>query len=75
MRNFTHKFNSLFDLQSAFPTEKSCIKFLEQTRWHGNVISPFDPTSKVYRRSDGSYRCKNSGKNFNVRIGTIFESS
>ena len=46
MRNFTHKFNSLFDLQSAFPTEKSCIKFLEQTRWHGNVISPFDPTSK-----------------------------
>ena len=75
MRNFTHKFNSLFDLQSAFPTEKSCIKFLEQIRWHGNVISPFDPTSKVYKRSDGSYRCKNTGKNFNVRIGTIFESS
>ena len=75
MRNFTLKFNSLFDLQAAFPTEKSCIKFLEQTRWHRNVISPFDPTSKVYRRSYGSYRCKNSGKNFNVRIGTIFESS
>ncbi|SUB96138.1 Transposase and inactivated derivatives [Prevotella intermedia] len=75
MRNFTLKFNSLFDLQAAFPTEKSCIRFLEQIRWNGNVISPFSPASKVYKRNDGSYRCKNSGKNFNARIGTIFESS
>lgn len=75
MRNFTLKFNSLFDLRAAFPTEKSCIRFLEQIRWNGNIISPFDPTSKVYKRNDGSYRCKNSGKNFNARIGTIFESS
>lgn len=37
--------------------------------------SPYDPTSKVYKRGDGMYRCYNTGKNFNVRVGTIFENS
>jgi len=70
------KFNSLFDLLQAFPTEKSCIKYLERKRWENNVaISPYDPTSKVYNRGDGMYRCKNTGKNFNVKIGTMFEGS
>jgi hypothetical protein len=31
--------------------------------------------SKVYTRGDGMCRCKNTGKNFNVRIGTLFEGS
>jgi hypothetical protein len=31
--------------------------------------------SKVYNRGDGMYRYKNTGKNFNVRIGTMFEGS
>lgn len=26
-------------------------------------------------RGDGMYRCKNTGKNSNVRIGTMFEGS
>lgn len=39
------------------------------------MISPYDPISKVYHRGDGMYRCKNTGKNFNVRIGTIFEGT
>ncbi len=42
-----NKFTSLYDLQKAFPTEKSCIKFLELIRWNDNVISPYDETSKV----------------------------
>lgn len=59
----------------AFPTESSCIRFLEKKLWSNGIISPFDPTSKVYKRGDGMYRCKNTGKNFNVRNGTIFENS
>lgn len=70
------KFNSLYDLLEAFPTEESCIKYLEQQRWaNGIPVPPYDPTSKVYNRGDGMYRCKNMGKNFNVRIGTMFESA
>ena len=68
-------FNSLYDLFEAFPTEASCIAFLENKRWENGVVSPYDPTSKVYHRGDGNYRCKNTDKNFNVRVGTIFEGT
>lgn len=68
----TFKFNSLFDILTAFPSEESCIKYLESWRWKDGVVSPYDPTSKVYNRGDGNYRCKNTGKNFNVRTNTIF---
>ena len=68
-------FTSLFDLQKAFPTEKACIKYLELIRWNGKVVSPFDETSKVYKCRGNMYRCKNTGKYFNVRKMTLFEAS
>ena len=39
-------FNSIIDIVKAFPTEQSCIEHLESLRWNGNVVSPFDATSK-----------------------------
>ena len=67
-------FNSAFTLMQVFNTEKKCIRYLESKLWkNSEPVSPYDPTSKVYRRGDGMYRCKNTGKNFNVRIGTLFE--
>lgn len=72
----TGEFKSLLDLLQAFPDEQSCIRYLEKQLWpNGEPVSPYDPMSKVYRRGDGMYRCKNTGKNFNIRIGTIFEGS
>jgi transposase-like protein len=68
-------FKSLFDLRQALPTEQACIKHYEQLRWPNGVISPFDPTSKVYYYRNRKYRCKNTGRNFNVKTGTIFENS
>lgn len=71
----TSNFKSLADLFLAFPTEESCIDYLEKTRWTNGVISPFDSTSKVYNYGNGKYRCKNTGKNFNVKTGTLFEAT
>lgn len=68
-------FNSLVELFEAFPDEQSCINHLEWLRWHGDVISPFDSTSVVYRCKDNKYRCKNTGKYFNVKTNTLFDSS
>lgn len=62
-------------MQKAFPTEKSCIKFLELVRWNGNVISPYDETSKVYKCKGNNYKCKNTGKYFNVITNTLLEAS
>ena len=67
-------FNSLFELMEAFPTEESCIRYLEDLRWKDGVISPFDPDSKVYTCAKG-YKCKNTGKLFNVKTGTLFEGT
>ena len=69
------QFKSIFDLLKAFPDEQSCINHLERLRWDGNVVSPFSENSKVYKCANNKYKCKNTGKYFNVRTNTIFDSS
>ncbi len=68
-------FTSVIDLFNAFPTEQSCIDYLEVQRWNGIVISPFDATSVVYKCKDNKYRCKNTGKYFNVKTNTLFDNT
>ena len=68
-------FTSPYDLLQTFPNEQVCIEHLQNLRWNGDVISPFDSTSKVYKCKDNKFRCKNTGKYFNVRTGTLFDSS
>ncbi len=62
-------------LVEAFETEQKCIDHLEALRWNGNIISPFDPTSRVYFCSKNTYKCRNSGKYFNVKTGTLFHNT
>ena len=69
------EFKSILDLIKAFPDEQTCINHLEQLRWNGNVISPFDATSKVYVCKGNKYKCKNTGKYFNVRTATLFDNT
>lgn len=69
------EFKSIFDLLKAFPTEQSCIDHLEKLSWNGNPVSPFDPESKVYKCANNKYRCKNTGKYFNVKTNTIFDNT
>ena len=65
MNIFTDEIKSVIDLIKAFPTEDSCMKYLEKIRWNGVVVSPFDMSSKVYKCKGYNYRCKNTGKYFN----------
>lgn len=69
------EFKSIFDLLKAFPNEQSCIDHLERLRWNGTVVSPFDENSKVYKCAGNKYKCKNTGKYFNVRTNTIFDNT
>lgn len=68
-------FNSILELIQAFPTEQSCIDHLEELRWNGNVVSPFDESSKVYNCKGNRYKCKNTGKYFNVKTATLFDNT
>lgn len=69
------RFESVYDLLSVFTDEQACVDYLTLQRWQGNIISPFDPYSKVYVCKDNRYRCKNTGKYFNVKTNTLFEGS
>lgn len=69
------QFNSIIELIKAFPNEQACINHLEAIRWDGNVVSPFDPSSTVYKCKGNKYRCKNTKKYFNVKTATLFDNS
>jgi hypothetical protein len=71
----TPQFRSIPELLKVFPTEQECIKYFEKLRWRGIITSPFDPTSKVYKCKNSKYKCRNTNKYFNVKTGTVFESS
>ncbi|MCL9807244.1 IS1595 family transposase [Flavobacterium amniphilum] len=68
-------YKSILDIVKDFPNEQSCIDHLEILRWNGNVISPFDSSSKIYKCKNNKYRCKNTGKYFNVKTNTIFDNT
>ena len=68
-------FNSISEILKTFPDEQSCIDHLEVLRWGGNIVSPFDASSKVYKCKNSRYRCKNTGKYFNVKTNTIFDNT
>ncbi len=72
---FNQEVKSVLDLIKAFPDEQSCIDHLELLRWNGDVVSPFDSTSKVYKCKGNKYKCKNTGKYFNVKTNTIFDNT
>lgn len=73
--NLTDEFSNIIELVQYFKDEATCKEFLERHRWPEGVVSPFDPTSTVYKCANGLYRCKNTEKYFNVRTGTIFEGT
>ncbi|MCD7850859.1 MAG: IS1595 family transposase [Parabacteroides sp.] len=68
-------FKNILELLDFFSDETACIEYLEWKRWKNGVISPFDPTSTVYKCKNNRYKCKNTGKYFNVKTGTFFENS
>ncbi len=68
-------FNSIIDLLKSFPDEQTCIDHLEKIRWNSNPVSPFDISSKVYDCKGNKYKCKNTGKYFNVRTSTLFDNT
>ena len=69
------KRNGFILFTESFPDEESCIRYFEEMRWNGKVVSPFDPSSKVYKCSNGKYKCKNTGRYFDVKTGTPFANT
>lgn len=63
------------DFVTVFDTEQACIDHLELLRWGGDVISPFDELSVVYKCKNNRYHCHNTKKYFNVKTNTLFHNT
>ncbi len=69
------EFKSILELVQFFSKEQTCIDYLEELRWNGCPVSPFDSNSKIYKCKNNRYRCKNTGKYFNVKTNTLFDNT
>lgn len=66
------RFKSLEDLDVAFPTEESCVRFLELLKWgDGYPISPYDKEAKV-KIKGRKYFCCSTNRTFDAKTKTIF---
>lgn len=72
--------SSLIKLFKKFPTEESCIAFLESIRWKGGIICPYCGSVKTCNhntkvsetRNAKRHQCQDCHKSFSVTVGTIF---
>lgn len=72
------KFTNLVQLFSYFNNEQICRDYLETIRWNGNITCPYDDCKhdKAFKYANGkTYCCAKCGRQFSVRVGTIFENS
>ena len=70
----------LVKLFKKFPTEESCIEFLENIRWKDGVIYPYCGSVKTCNhitkvsdtRNAKRHQCQDCHKSFSVTVGTTF---
>ncbi len=66
----------IIEVFERFPDKASCIKHLEQVRWHNKPRCPYCG-SPNYSNMKGEYRyhCNTCNTSFSVTVGTIFHNS
>lgn len=70
------KFNSLYDLQAAFPTEMSCLDHLMKAVHSSNQVCPYCTNNKLYIiETRKLFKCSKCKRQISPRVGTIFEDS
>ncbi len=69
---------SVYKLMELFPNETAARTYLERRRWKGSVSCPACGSLSIYTRTgkrEGMFDCRECGKYFSVRTGSIFEKS
>jgi len=64
---------NIVQIFERFPSQESCIKYLEQTRWDGVPQCPYcKAENNTPRPSEMRYWCNNCQRSFSVTVRTIF---
>ncbi len=72
---YLSQFRSFSALDKHFSTEKKCIDYLAEQRWHGKPVCPYCGCTTIYHRKDGRYACKDCQNTFSVLVGTVFQDT
>ncbi len=66
----------LQQLHIRFPTEETCVAFLERTRWNGHIVCPYCDGSNVTAvPSEQRHHCNRCKASFSVTVKTFFHNS
>lgn len=70
---------NILQIAERFPTEESCLEYLEEVRWKGSSACPFCGHDDVVRKKEnalvGRWNCRNCLSSFKVTSGTIFQGT
>lgn len=67
---------NIIQVHKRFPTQKDCIKHLENVRWKGTPQCPYCNATRVSKiPKEQRYRCNNCNTSFSVLVRTIFHKT
>lgn len=69
--------NSLIEVTKKFSDKQTCVDYLTNIRWNGNVVCTYCKHDKVYelKGKNKRFKCASCRKQFSAIKGTIFENS
>ncbi len=67
---------NIIQIFNKFPTQESCISYLESVRWNGVPRCPYcNSTNQSPLKEKQRYHCNNCNTSFSVTVGTIFHQT
>jgi transposase-like protein len=64
---------NIIEIYKKFPTEKDCIKHLEQVRWNSKPTCPYCKSTKsTTLPAESRHHCNNCNTSYSVTVATIF---
>ena len=64
-----------YKIVKKFPTQRSCISYMEKLRWNGVPICPYCGSQKSSQRGDLRHQCNSCNRSYSVLVGSIFENT
>jgi len=71
---------NIVEVFQKFPTQESCITFLEKTRWNDKPQCPYCDGHKISKHASsdrvmGRWQCQSCNKAFSVTVNTLFHKT
>lgn len=67
---------NIIKIYKTFPTQESCLEYLEQVRWKGQPTCPYcKSTNSTSAPKEQRHHCNNCNTSFSVTVGTIFHKT